>query len=338
MPGTQMLALPSPPQEILAALRAARKPLLLSHMHPDGDGVGSELGLARTLEQLGAAPRILNTHRASEKFDFLDPDGIIEVAPPAVSPAVERAFREADLIVILDTSEPSRLGHLEAQAWGAVAPRLAIDHHLCDRPERFDLLWSVPKSPATGNLVLSVVEALGVPLSAAIGTPLFVAIATDTGWFRFGNASPVAFEGARRLVAAGADPERIYREVFESSSLGRMRLLGQVLAGCRSAADGRIVYAVIRRSMLEEAGVPQEEIDGFIDQLKGVRSGQIALLAVELSPGHYKVSLRSRGRLNVHEIATRFGGGGHAQAAGCRLEGTEAEVLDRVLEAACEQL
>lgn len=325
----------SPPKEVLDALRKSKHPLILSHIYPDGDGIGSELALFRALRQLGAEPAILNSHPTPEKFGFLDPEGVVTVAErPEPSDADRGKIVTADLFVILDTCDPHRLGALRPLVWGAQAPRCVIDHHVCDDPSVFDIIWSVPASPSTGSLVIDVIEALGVPLTADMATPLFVALSTDTGWFRFGNASSDAYGCAARLVAAGADPESLYTLVFESSPIARTRLLGELLAAAQSSMDDRIVYSVLRRQMLEEHGVPYEEIDGFIDHLKGVREAEIVFLAVELSPGRYKVSLRSRGAVTIHSLATGFGGGGHAQAAGCRLEGDEPDVLARVLEAA----
>ncbi|MEM7165968.1 MAG: DHH family phosphoesterase [Planctomycetota bacterium] len=328
-----------PPPALLEMLRKSRRPLLLSHIYPDGDGIGSELALYRALEQLGAQPGILNSHATPEKFGFLDPEGVVQVAArPQPSAQDQQRVAEADLCVVLDTSDPERLGALWPLVEGGNAPICVIDHHLCDDPSVFQAIWSETASPSTGSLVLDVIEGLGVAVTAPMATALFVALATDTGWFRFGNASSDAYGCAARLVAAGADPESLYTLVFEASSIARTRLLGELLANAQSVEDDRIVWSVLRREMLDRHGVPYEEIDGFIDLLKGVREAEIVFLAVELSPGRYKVSLRSRGPVTIHSIATGFGGGGHAQAAGCRLEGDEQEVLAQILAAARETI
>ncbi|MCI0651439.1 MAG: DHH family phosphoesterase [Planctomycetes bacterium] len=329
----------TPPGPVLARIQAARRPLLLTHIYPDGDGIGSELALARGLRARGASPAILNTHRAPERYDFLDPAGEIRVATTHGAPAeVKAAIAAADLFVILDTSDPSRLGKLESAVFAAPAPRVAIDHHVCRNEGSFDALWSEPRSAATGLLVLEVLLGLGVEITSPIAEALFVAIGTDTGWFRFSNASPHAFEAASLLAGKGADPERLFGAVYETSTLGRTLLLGELLAGLQSDAGGRIVHGLLRRSQLERHEVGYEELDGFIDVMKGVRGADVLLLLVELSPQRFKVSLRSKGSVEIHSIAERFGGGGHPKAAGCRLEGSVDDILERVLAALRELL
>lgn len=324
----------SPPAALLEHLRGCQRPILFSHIHPDGDAVGSEIGLWRGLQSLGKEPRILNAHPAPEKFEFLDPEGAVEVVAPEELEKATAAFAQADLLVIMDTSDPDRLGHLGPIVTGSSLPKVCIDHHLCEDPSPFDVLWSETSSPSTGNLVVPTLAGLGAELDAKAATALFVALATDTGWFRFGNASPVAFQVAAELVAAGAKPDELYRRVYQDSPISRVRLLGELLAGVQSDADGRILHAVVALADLEKHGVAYEELDGYIDSLKAIQGGEIVFLVVELSPGRYKVSLRSQGSVSIHPIAVQFGGGGHAQAAGCRIEGTAAEVTARVVEAA----
>ena len=326
----------TPPAQLVELLQRCQRPLLTTHIYPDGDGIGSQLALARALGTLGGAPkevRILNMHPAPEKFDFLDAEGHIEVVSEELDIAASIADR--DLLVILDTSEPDRIGLLKEAVFAASAPRVCIDHHLCRHQGAFDVLWSEPEAPSTGNMVLELIAALGSELAKQMADPLMVAVSTDTGWFRFGNATPEAYDAASRLVGAGAVPEELYSRIFETSSLSRMQLLGEVLAQLQSAEEGRIVYGVLTESALQKFGVAYEEIDGYIDALKGVGGAEILFLVVELSPGRYKVSLRSKGSRDVHGIAESFGGGGHAKAAGCRIEADDTRgVVQRVLDAA----
>lgn len=328
----------APPADLLDAVRSARRPLLLTHIYPDGDGVGSCLGLARSLRAMGAEPRILTTHPAPDKFDFIDSSREVAIAGAELSAEHAGWIADADLLLILDTSDPARLGLLEKPVFAADSRRCVIDHHRCSHADHFDAIWSVEESPSTGNLVLVLLETLGANIDAEVATPLFVAICSDTGWFRFANASERAFAAAGRLVDAGADPEEIYSRIFESSSLERTRLLGEVLGEVQGAEDGKVIYGVIRGEMMERLGVSYEEIDGVIDTLKEVRGGEFLFLVVELSKGRYKVSLRSKGSRDVHAIADHFGGGGHVKAAGCRLEGDESGVVEAILEQIRHQL
>ncbi len=327
-----------PPAALLERISRARRPLLFSHVYPDGDAVGSQLGMYRGLAKLGKEPRILNAHPAPEKYAFLDEAGAIEVCAGPPGASQRRIIDEADLLLILDTSDPDRLGALWEAVFAAPAARCVIDHHLCRHTEAFDCVWSEVASPSTGNLVLELLTALKVKLTKEIAAPLLVALGTDTGWFRFGNTSTVAFEAAAWLTEAGADPAKLYEQVYETSSLPRFHLLGELLASLRTECAGRLVYGILHRSMLDRHAVGYEEIDGLIDVMKSVRGVEIACLLVELSPGRYKVSLRSKGDANVHPIAERFGGGGHAKAAGFRREGEEASILALVLGASREAL
>ncbi len=325
----------TPPGDFVDRVAAARRPVLLTHIYPDGDAIGSQLALARALASQGAEPRILIAHPAPLLQEFMDPEGVVVVA--SEEHAVE-ALATSDLCLILDTSDYARLGRLERAARESNVLKYCIDHHLCVDPTAFDALWSDPSCPATGLLVLSLLDTLGIRITAEIAEPLFIAVATDTGWFRFSNATALVFESASRLVSAGADPAYLHRALFENSSLGRTQMLGEMLSSLSSQAGGRLVYSVVRQTQLGRFGIPLEEIDGFIDHLKEVRGAEILILFVEVSSGRYKVSLRSKGRRDVHAMASQFGGGGHAKAAGFRIEGSHDDVVSRVVSAALEVL
>jgi len=319
---------PLPPPGLVEALRRCERPLLTTHIYPDGDGVGAELALARTLRRLGKATRILNVHPAPEKYAFLDEDGEIRLLNNHAPPAGD----EHDVVIVLDASEPARLGRLEEWFRASRATRIGIDHHIAAADASFDHLWADPGAPATGEMVLWIIEALRTPVDGPIAIPLFVSIATDTGWFRFSNTGSRAMDAVARLVHAGANPGDVYHRVYEQYTFERMALLGEVLAGIRTRLDGRLVWSVLSQEMLERSGVPYEEIDGFVDQLKAIRSAEVIALIVETSPGRHKVSLRSKSTADVNAIAGRFGGGGHVKASGYRLEGTDLEDVVKSLE------
>ncbi len=332
------MSLPAPPAPLLEALRSARRPLLCTHIYPDGDALGSSVALSYILQRRGADPTVLLTHPVPAKLGVADREGIVEVISGEPSEAQREKIATADLLVVLDTSEPKRLGRLREQVFSSRAPRVLIDHHICRDPDIFEVPWSVPESPSTGNLIFLIHEALGGEMEPATADALFVAISTDTGWFRFSNTSPEAFRAAATLRAAGADPERLHREIYENSTAERTRALGSLLARLQTTAAGRIAYSTISSTDLERHGIPLEELDGFIDSLKQIDGAEIVFLVVELSPGRFKVSLRSKGAMDVHPIAVLFGGGGHAKAAGCRIEGSVQEVIAKLLEAGVQLL
>ncbi|MBN1417516.1 MAG: bifunctional oligoribonuclease/PAP phosphatase NrnA [Planctomycetes bacterium] len=320
--------LPSPPPGLVEVLCGCERPVLTTHIYPDGDGVGAELALARVLRRQGKAPSILNVHPAPEKYAFLDDGGDIRLLNDHPPPDAG----EYDAIVVLDASDPARLGRLESWFLDSRVPRIGIDHHVACAAAPFDHLWGDPASPATGEMILAIMEGMGIPLDSGIALPLFVSIATDTGWFRFSNTGCRAMDAAARLVRAGVNPGEVYHRVYEQYTFERMALLGEVLAGIRTRLDGRFVWSVLNQEMLERSGVPYEEIDGFVDQLKAIRNAEVIALIVETSPGRHKVSLRSKGEADVNAVATRFGGGGHTKASGYRLEGASLEDVIRGLE------
>ena len=331
----------SPPRELLAALRECQRPFLCTHIYPDGDALGSTAALALALRSLGAEPTLLLTHPVPEKLLGADRGGLAAVIPGEPTDEQRAQIAAADRIFVLDTSEPDRLGRLREPVFASPAPKTLIDHHICEDRSIFDLAWSETESPSTGNLVLRIVEELAVPITPEIAEALFVAISTDTGWFRFSNATPEAFRAAGVLREAGIDPEALHRDLYETSTPERTRALGEVLARLETAGEGRVLYSTLRTTDLERHGIPLEELDGFIDALKQVRGAEIVFLVVELSPGRFKVSLRSKGAIDVHPIAASFGGGGHAKAAGCRLEGddlTEDQVVEQLTRASLQIL
>ncbi len=321
-----------PPEELIIALRAARKPFLCTHIYPDGDAVGSTVALARILRaRTRAEPTVLLTHPPPEKLAAADRQGVASVISGEPSPEQVALIAAADAIIVLDTSDPDRLGRLSESVFSSKAPKLLIDHHICEDPSIFDVPWSVPESPSTGNLVLAIHDVLGGTLDRSTAESLFVALATDTGWFQFSNTTPEAFEAAAALREAGVDPEALHRDIHERSTPERTRALGEVLARLETSAGGRIVHSFLTIADRERHGIPLEELDGFIDALKQVRGAEIVFLVVELSPGRFKVSLRSKGAVDIHSVAAHFGGGGHAKAAGCRLEGDATEVAKRLV-------
>lgn len=326
------------PEGLLAALRSTRHPLILTHIYPDGDALGSSVAMHRCLSVLGASPRMILTHAVPEKLQFIDHDGVAEVLDGEPDATQRAAVEEADLIVVLDTSALDRLGHMRESAEQSGTPMVCIDHHLEGDLGCFQEIWCEPGSPSTGNLVLEVIRALGQEVPVNSAESLFVAIATDTGWFRYSNSGSVAYETAAQLVELGVDPEPIFQQIFQSFSIERTLALGDLLANIECRCDGRILFSLLSEEMRQRRGVNMEDLDGFVDTLGQVRDTEIVFLVVELGPGRYKVSLRSRGEMSVHVIAARFGGGGHAKAAGCRLEGTEEEVISNLLDVCQEML
>lgn len=315
-------------ERVISVLDRGERVLVTSHVQGDGDSVGSSVALALGLRRLGKEAGVLLTD-LPEKYGFLVPAGLAEV--PATPPGPEY-YEGWDVGVLLDASEPSRIGDHEAGFFGASFPRICIDHHLVDPRPEFVEHHIEPGAPSSGSIVLRLLDALGVGLDDAIALALFVAIATDTGWFRFSNTTPDVFRDAGRLATRGIRLDEIYRRVYECFSLARVKLQGEVIARMRSELDGALVWSYLDRGLIVSSGVPRSSFEGLIDPLRAVMGSDVSALLTETEPDRWKLSLRSSERVNVRTVASRFGGGGHARAAGASLAGDLDAVSRRLRE------
>lgn len=318
-------------RDILRVLRTADRFLLSTHVNPDGDGLGSELALARALRAQGRQVRIVNVSPTPAVYRFLDPDGLLELYDPRRHDDV---IRDAGAIVILDTNHPDRLRTMAAPVLAAPGVKLCIDHHLDPAPFA-DLYLLDDGATATGELVHDLLtELVGPDLPADIATPLYCAVMTDTGSFRYPRVSEHTHERIARLIAAGADPVSIYHNVYEQWTPGRIQLLGRALAALETAHDGRLAVLVITRTMLSATGTTEEDTDNFTVYPMSIGGARAGILFLELEDG-VKVSFRSRGSIPINELAQQFGGNGHRNAAGARIDGLPLDtVVRRVVDAA----
>ncbi len=290
--------------------------VLTSHMRPDCDAIGSELAMALALRSLGKEARIVNGDDVPPHIAFIDPQHDVLVLGRDVS----AAEMTCDIHMILDTSAWGQLGPMAEVIRSTKAIKVVIDHHVSE-DDMGAVTYKDTTAEATGRLVLEAIEALGVTVTPAIAVPLFAAIATDTGWFRFNSVSEETFQAIARLVAAGAKPAALFAELFEQNSLARLLLQGRILSNVQSDLGGRLLYTAITQVDLREAGAEATDTEDVINRLLSVKGAEVALLFLELGPQETKVSLRSRSSLDVNQIAGQFGGGGHKAAAGVRFKG-----------------
>jgi phosphoesterase RecJ-like protein len=300
---------------------------LTTHVNPDGDALGSEIGIARYLRSLGKELRIVNQDRTPDNLRFLEGDGLtVEVFDPAVHEAV---LKDADHVLLLDNSAPDRLGRMEGAVRAAADRVLCIDHHPTrGTPWAFNILDE--EASATAAIVHDLVRGQGYALDRRAAEALYVGLATDTGFFRFNSTRPEAHEVAAQLIRAGADPARCFQEVYERNSPAYTLLLGRALTGLSLTAGGAVASCRITKSDIEAcsaAGVDTSEMTTPLLAIGGVR---IAVLFREMDGGRVKVSLRSKGELDVHGLAAEFGGGGHRNASGIVMSGKLDEVADTV--------
>lgn len=308
----------------LAAIRDAiasrRRFVISSHARPDGDAIGSQLAMAYALEAMGKDVTIVNRDPVPGPFQTFPGVDRVRVA--------DRVDEVYDAAIVLECSSLDRTGVSGLERSFVIN----IDHHQ-GNTEYGAVNWFDGTAAACAEMVFDVVQALGVPLTPPLATHLYVGILTDTGSFHFSSISARTFDICRQLVEAGVDPPRVARAVFDSNTLGRLKLFGAVLSSIELGEEGRVAVLHVNRAMAHEAGGTYEDTEGLINLPLTVREIRASVFFKELSASEYRVSLRSKGAIDVAEVARRFGGGGHRNAAGCGVSGEFAQCRARILDA-----
>jgi phosphoesterase RecJ-like protein len=293
---------------IVHAVRTGQRFVLSSHQRPDGDAIGSAVGMALALRACGKEAEVV--------MDAVPP---LFLQPfPAVSEIrVAREIGERyDAALIMECSSLDRTGVAGLDR----SPVINIDHHPGNTLYG-DLNWIDESAAACSELVFTLIEALGAPLTADVATHIYLALLTDTGSFRFSHITPRSFEIARRSVEAGADPRWIARTHYDSSTLGRVRIFGAVLNGMQLDASGRVALLSITQAEAAAAGGTYDDTDGLINFPLSVKDIEAVAFFKEVGTDDWRISMRSKGAVDVGAIARSYGGGGHPNAAGCAARG-----------------
>ena len=298
---------------IADALANGTRFVLSSHARPDGDSVGSQLALSHALRALGKTVRIVNHDPSPAYLRTLPGAADIEVAD-----TVNGRF-DAAVVLECGTLDRTEVGGLDRQ------PVINIDHH-AGNAMYGALNWFDPSAAACAEMVHDLIGALGVPLTPAIGAALYAGILTDTGSFRHANITPRTFETCRNVAACGVDVAALAAAIYQSSSLGKLRLTGRLLHEMRIEADGRIAVLRVDEALLRDTGCPPDDMEGVINLPLAARDVE-AVIMLKTLDGTTRASLRSKGRVDVRAVAAAFGGGGHRNAAGCSPEGPDIEPL-----------
>lgn len=303
-------------ESLLDLVRPGCRFVLTTHVHPDADGIGSEVALAALLRALGARATIVNSDPTPPALAFLDGAGEIETYD---SRAHAAALAEADAIIMLDNADPARLGAMESAVRAARARTVTIDHH--PDPDPF---WSMhlvrEGASSTAEVVFDLARAAGVQLPPAALRGLYAGLVGDTGRFRFGSTSASALNMAAELVAQGVSPPALFAQMEERASAPYLKLQGRLLAGMEILVDGRLVALTAPRSLVVELGAEAEDTSEIINEALRLETSRVAVLFREQGTGQTKVSLRSKGAIDVNRLARRHGGGGHVNASGIVLE------------------
>jgi phosphoesterase RecJ-like protein len=320
-----------PRTQIGELLRNEDRFILATHHRPDGDAIGSTLALALLLKNLGKSVLAWNDDGVPQKFKFLRGSELITPPP--------QTAQECDVFIAIDTSTRERLGDALGR-FRAKKSVVNIDHHVSN--ENFgDINFVVPEAPATGVLVYEIFRAGNFEITPDIAACLFAAISTDTGSFSYSSTTADCLRVAADLVERGKlDVGELSRHIYESYPLARVQLLQMALSNLKIAANGRLAYYWVTRQMYRDTNARREDTEGVIDNVRAIEGVVVAMMIEEMDePNSFRISLRSKNpRVDVNQIAQKFGGGGHPAASGARVSGNAADIERQLVTAITEAL
>jgi phosphoesterase RecJ-like protein len=311
--------------------------LLTTHENPDGDGVGAAIALAAWLKARGKDVRIVVTPTLPENLRFLDPESWVEAFDGTGSHQDLAAWPDAWILV--DASEPQRMGLLYAPFLATQANRACLDHHLKDAPEGFDSEFTDPTASASAELVYDLVRGrIQGDFPPVMAQAIYAGLVSDTGNFKHSNSTPAIHLVAADLIAQGVHPARTYSALYQTATPAKLKLFGRAMGGLQLRSEGRFAYVSVTIADLEACGATHEDMDELVEEPRKLKGVEVAALFSETTDGRAKVSLRSREKVDVNAVCRKFGGGGHRLASGAKanldlpafLIQVEAAVLDQM--------
>jgi phosphoesterase RecJ-like protein len=315
-------------QQIVNAIRERQRFVVTSHARPDGDAIGSAMAMAYALGDLGKEARIVSRDPVPPQFETCPGVDRIIVTDHVADPG--------DAVIVMECGELTRPG-IAGLDRGFV---INIDHHPGNAMYGA-LNWFDVSAAACGEMVFELIHALGVPLTREIATHVYVAVLTDTGSFHYSNITPRTFEIARLCTEAGVDPAAIARDVYDSNRIGRLKLFRAVLNGMQLDSTERVATMAVTRQMAADCGATYEDTEGLVNFPLSAREVLAVVFFKENAAEDWRVSLRSKGSIDVNAVAKEFGGGGHKNASGCSVRGTYEQwkpVFEQKVTAAIEAL
>ncbi len=296
---------------------------LSTHVNPDGDALGSELALYSFLKDLGKQVKIFNTDTAPKNYRFLP---FYDAILPAK--ALQNDFPE--VLVVLDAGVLKRIGESLSHSLIPTKATVNIDHHTAaDHFGDYNLVETDASS--TSEIIYRLIRHHGTPIGKKRALCLYTGIMFDTGCFRYSNSTPTAHHVAAELIKEGISVDEVYRAVYETLPVGTILLLGEVFQTLGMTPNGKIGWLYATQEMFRKTGTTREDVDGFINHIRSVDTVEVAILVSEQKNGESKVSLRSKSFVDVGEIASAFGGGGHQRAAGCEIDAPYEEAVAQLV-------
>ncbi len=311
--------------EIAEEILKRQRFVIAAHMRPDGDAIGSQLAMAYALRHLGKQVRVVSRDPAPPPLCVFP--GVMDIE------ITDRVQELGDAVIVMESGDLARTG-VAGLEQGFV---INIDHHVGNT--MFGAAnWLETSAAACGEMVFDVVRALGVPLTYEIALHVYIAILTDTGSFHYSNITPRTFDICRQCVLAGVNPSAVASSVFDSSTLGRLRLFGAVLNQMQIDETGRLATVLVDQQLAAECGASYEDADGLINLPLTAKEIQAVVFFKEAGPDDWRVSLRSKGRVDINAVARAFGGGGHKNASGCSAAGPIGHLKDSFRQKITRQL
>lgn len=304
--------------DLIKLIKEKQKFIITTHINPDGDGLGSEIAFFHLLKDFGKEVFIINQDPPLKSYSFLGKDGNISVYNRDLHHEI---FSSADVILAIDLSSANRLGVIEEELKSNQIYSVCFDHH--PPVKKFADLHVVNQNASSiGEMIYDLAKEMGLDITEDIALGIYVSILTDTGSFRYTNTSSKTHEIAAELLKYGIEPNKIYQNIYENNSSKKIVLLGKMINTLQLDEAGKIVWAAITLKALKEAeydlGLGDKE--GFIDMLRTLTGIEVAILFYEKEKTVIKVSMRSKGNIDVNQVASKFGGGGHPFAAGITMK------------------
>ncbi|MBG7607525.1 MAG: bifunctional oligoribonuclease/PAP phosphatase NrnA [Verrucomicrobia bacterium] len=299
--------------------------VIMSHVRPDGDAIGSQVAFGFSLMAMGKTVFLVNEDGVPESLEFLKGAGA--VSTPPIEPL------DIEVAIALDTATKPRLGDGALHAASKAKVWLNIDHHISN-PAYGDINLIDATKPATGQIVYEIIKALDYPLPEETRDAIYVAVSTDTGSFQYGSTTAETYDMGADLIRRGLDVGKINADTYDNHPYRRLELMRALLNSLEISEDGRLAHWELLGKTCEELSLQPDDSEGLIDLIRGVKGVLVAAFFEELEGGKIRVSMRSKDKgVNVCDVATQFGGGGHALAAGIRMAGPIADAKNKVLAA-----
>jgi phosphoesterase RecJ-like protein len=320
-------------QRIIDTLKACKRILVTTHVRPDGDALGSCAAMVLGLKKMGIESEVLLLSHLPSKYSFVFKEFSIPFIDAEKGYPTTFDLNRYDALLVLDTGTWSQLPGLKDRVESWSKPRLVVDHHLTQED------WATAKlvitqAAAAGEIVAELLAQWGIELDRSIATALYVAIASDTGWFQFSNTRPFTMRLAATLMEAGVDTDSLYQHLYQNERPQRILLQTRAMQSLELLADGKLAVMTIRKQDFADTGARVPDTENLINMPLQIRTVEASLLFTDAPEGGpIRVSLRSKGKIDVAKFAEQFGGGGHARAAGLKVQDTLDSAKNRVNDA-----